>query len=119
MSNLENIEIYFPKGCNFFGLEGDKVDGEIHSMEVTISEGERFSHIKAYVDYQEVGTYHLHLTWSPRRAGKETIPLTTINGEEVEPTKHPLWGTKNEIAGVYHPTLPAGCYRLISWDQLS
>ena len=118
MSKLESIEIYLPKGCGFFGTGGDTEDGEIHLMKVQMGEGERFSHIEAY--YEEEGcTYLLQLTWCPRRAGKEKIPLTTLDGKEIDPTKHPLWGTKNEIAGVYHPTLPAGCYRLSSWDQLS
>lgn len=118
MSKLESIELYIPEGSGFFGTEGDKVDGEIHLMEVEMGEGERFSHIKAYWDHG-VGIYLLNLTWLPRRAGKEKISLTTLDGKEIDPTKHPLWGTKNEIAGVYHPTLPAGCYRLDSWDQLS
>ena len=118
MSKLESIEIYFPEGSVFFDADGNKVDGEIHPMEVEMGEGERFSHTTAYWDSGDA-TYLLHLTWSPRRAGKEKIPLTTLDGKEIDPTKHPLWGTKNEIAGVYHPTLPAGCYRLDSWDQLS
>lgn len=119
MSRLESIEIYVPEGCDFFGTEGDRVDGEIHLMEVAMGEGERFSRIEAYWDDVADDTYLLQLTWLPRRAGKEKIPLTTLDGKEIDPPKHPLWGTKNEIAGVYHPTLPAGCYRLDSWDQLS
>lgn len=117
MSKVESIEIYFPTECDFYGLVGDVVDGEIRHTEVTIGEGERFSRIEAYWD-AGVGTYLLQLTWRPRRAGKEKIPLTTLDGKEIDPTKHPLWGTKNEISGVYHPTLPAGCYYLDSWEQL-
>tara|TARA_B100000902_G_C26727357_1_gene629665 strand:- start:7 stop:363 length:357 start_codon:yes stop_codon:yes gene_type:complete len=118
MSKLESIEIYVPEGSDFFGTEGDKVDGEIHPMEVEMGDGERFSRTEAYWEEGDE-TYLLYLTWLPRRAGKEKIPLTTLDGKEIDPTRHPLWGTKNEIAGVYHHTLPAGCYRLDSWDQVS
>ena len=94
---------YFPNiplGGAIVVLSGQNISGELfsESLECTIEFGEEL--------------LLLNLSWSPSRAGSEKIPYTILNGKPIEVKDHPLYGTKNEQDGLYHPTLPAGCYVL-------
>lgn len=107
MTEEESIEVYFTKGQHL-GINIDTPGAAV--LMVTPLEGERFS--QRFVVLTDFGdnTYKLVLSWSPSRAGEERIPWGTLDGKEIDPTKHPLFGTKNEQAGLYHETLPPGCY---------
>lgn len=94
---------YFPNiplGGAIVLFPSQNISGELfsESLECTIEFGEEL--------------LLLNLSWSPSRAGSEKIPYTTLNGKPIEVKDHPLYGTKNEQDGLYHPTLPAGCYIL-------
>ena len=104
----EEIEIYFTKGTHIgvpFSESG------IAPLEVTPLNGERFS-ASFTVLVKDFGgkSFELVLSWSPSRAGDERIPWNKMLKKEIDAREHPLFGTKNEQSGLYHPTLPAGCY---------
>jgi hypothetical protein len=89
-----------PPGGAIVVLPGQNISGELFSESVECT-----------LDYGG-DLLLLHLSWSPSRAGSEKIPYTTLDGKPIEVKDHPLYGTKNEQEGLYHPTLPAGCYVL-------
>jgi hypothetical protein len=116
----EEIEIYFTKG-EHLGVPFS--ESGIVSLGVLPVSGERFgSCFTVLVEDFGGSSFELKLTWSPSRAGDERIPWNrmitnspdgkTIYGKEIDAREHPLFGTKNEQEGLYHPTLPAGCYIL-------
>lgn len=105
---LEFAEVFFSKGTNL-GVEFDK-GGSILLPVDKIVDGEHFSQrFVIETDFDEK-TWQLTLSWSPSRSGDERIPWNELDGKIINAREHPLYGTKNEQAGLYHATLPAGCY---------
>ena len=110
MTGEVEIEIYFPIGSHFGGELVTEDKGGIGVMFVIPVEGDEFS--QRYVVLAEFADrqFKLVLSWSPSRAGDERIPWDKLDGKTIDPREHPLYGTKNEQAGLYHKTLPPGCY---------
>lgn len=105
---LEFVEVYFSKGTNL-GVEFDK-GGSVLLPVDRIVDGEHFSQkFVIETDFDEK-SWRLTLSWSPSRAGDERIPWSELDGISIKARDHPLYGTKNEQSGLYHDTLPAGCY---------
>ncbi len=104
----EEIEIYFTKGKH---LGVPFADSGIASLTVVPISGDRFSScFTVLVEDFGGSNFELILSWSPSRAGDERIPWSKLLKKEIDAREHPLFGTKNEQEGLYHPTLPAGCY---------
>ena len=108
MTEEETIEVYFTKGVHLDTTFDEPGSGLIL---VQVEEGERFSS-RLVVRVNDFGgkNFRLVLSWSPSRAGDERISWSKLDGKTIDASKHPLYGTKNEQAGLYHETLPAGCY---------
>lgn len=104
----EYIEVFFSQGLHLGDVEFEK--GASVVLAVKPVEGERFSQRFVVTTEFDSKTYKLVLSWSPSRAGEERIPWSSLDGKPINPREHPLYGTKNEQAGLYHDTLPAGCY---------
>lgn len=107
-TSLEAVEVYFSAGTHL-GVEFETAGSVLLPVDRVI-EGERFSQrfvIETEFDEQN---WELTLSWSPSRAGDERIPWNKLDGKEINARDHPLFGTKNEQAGLYHGILPAGCY---------
>jgi len=109
------VEIYIPARDPLFNADSDEEC--ITLMPVEITSGTPFEEIEALLSWGEED-YVLTLTWSPSRAGRERIPYSTLDGKAIDITKHPLFNTKNEQEGLYHPTLKSGCYRIKACVQL-
>lgn len=102
------FEVFIPEDGHFNGPPG----GAIAIFQVQNINGELFSEsLECTMDFGEE-LLLLNLSWSPSRAGSEKIPWNMLNGKPIDSKDHPLYGTKNEQDGLYHPTLPAGCYVL-------
>ena len=112
---LCEVEIYFPAREPLFNTDND--EEHIALMPVEILSGTPFEEIETLLKWGEE-EYFLTLLWSPSRAGLEKIPYSTLDGKPIDITKHPLFNTKNEQEGLYHPTLKAGCYRIKEGVQL-
>lgn len=104
------IEAYFPVGSHLGGELVIKDKGGIGVMFVTPLEGDEFSQRYVVLADWANRQFKLVLSWSPSRAGDERISWTQLNGETIDAKDHPLYGTKNEQTGLYHKTLPPGCY---------
>ena len=105
---VESVEVYFSAGTHL-GVEFTKSGSVILPVDEVL-EGERFSQrFVIRTDFDEK-SWKLVLSWSPSRAGDERIPWDRLDNKPIDARKHPLYGTKNEQAGLYHQTLPAGCY---------
>jgi len=108
MTDEVELEIYFPKGTHLGGQLVNVTDkGGIGILFAIPVEGDEFS--QRYTVLAEFGErqFKLVLSWSPSRAGDERISWSNFNGEPIDATKHPLFGTKNEKG---FDKLPAGCY---------
>jgi hypothetical protein len=106
--DLEYVEVYFSVGTHL-GVPVTE-NGSVILPVDSVLEGERFS--QRFVIQTDFGneSWKLVLSWSPSRAGDERISWGHLDGKPIDARKHPLYGTKNEQAGLYHETLPAGCY---------
>ena len=105
---VESVEIYFSEGTHL-GVDFTESGSVILPVDEVL-DGERFSQrLVIRTDFDEK-SWKLTLSWSPSRAGDERIPWNLLDGKTIDARKHPLFGTKNEQAGLYHQTLPAGCY---------
>ena len=104
----EFVEVYFSEGTHL-GVEFTESGSVILPVDEVL-EGERFSQrFVIRTDFDEK-SWKLALSWSPSRAGDERIPWSRLDNKPIDARDHPLYGTKNEQAGLYHETLPAGCY---------
>ena len=104
----EFVEVYFSTGTHL-GVEFTESGSVILPVDEVL-EGERFSQrFVIRTDFDEK-SWKLALSRSPSRAGDERIPWSRLDNKPIDARDHPLYGTKNEQAGLYHETLPAGCY---------
>ena len=117
MTEEETIEVYFSKGVHLGTTFEEPGSGLIL---VQVLEGERFSsRLVVLVNDFGGNDYKLVLSWSPSRAGDERISWSKLDDKPIDSSKHPLFGTKNEQAGLYHETLPAGCYVIREETQIN
>lgn len=108
MTETESVEVYFSAGTHL-GVEFGTAGSVLLPVDRVV-EGERFSQRLVVETYFDDNWWRLTLSWSPSRAGDERIPWDKLNKKQIDARNHPLFGTKNEQAGLYHETLPAGCY---------
>lgn len=106
------LEVYIPTR---FSELNDTEEGQFVELIVDVVDGTLFETIEAHLSFGGKELM-LSLVWSPSRV--RTISYTELNGKPIEPSEHPLWGKRNEQAGLYHDSLPGGCYILYGLEEL-
>jgi len=106
------VEVYVPPRFTVFN---DTQEAVIVHLIVDVVSGTLFESVEAHMSFKDKDLM-LQLVWSPSRA--RTIKYNELNGKSIEPSEHPLWGKRNEQAGLYHDSLPGGCYILYGIEEL-